>query len=584
MGITYLMKGEQLYFASIYDFPFQALAVEKQEIIREGFPGYFRSQIFPLIDPNKIHLLYNPSENGRPGTAYLFAAAARLYCTLSGIDESYFMEHIHFDPALQYALGLETAHHIPFSKNTFQRFDEALDKYEAITGHDIWDECTHYIDLALAEDMKLTSDFGRGFDIAMRLDTFMMEGHGAYMTRLQIVYTCNFMAIKAMVSLGVYDYIPVGTTHYINDGDHNKMLYFKGKLSEVAALNLEQSGKAYNPGSTDKANQSEQEKRKATIGSARLYELVRESVEIRAAMEQADMVELDEYRILTRMIDDQTKLDSDGVTIIPKNSSEIKGSSMQNPYDEDKTYRNKNHQGFWGYSALVGEVYDDEGNGIITVRELEPNVVSDQEMIRHLYQTMDGSQKIAMSVDAGFTSAELDALANQKNVTVFCGGVTGKTPDPIMASFVLGEDKRSIVQCPKGYEPDSPCEFNEKNEKIRSHFCAGTCSQCEYAKACDARILKDSSATVYVTQSQVFAAQRIVNMHDSNYHALVNKRNAVEGIPSVMRRKYRIDEVTAFGINRARRYFYTAVTAYNITKHYAYYCEQKVPKIIEITA
>ena len=62
------------------------------------------------------------------------------------------------------------------------------------------------------------------------------------------------------------------------------------------------------------------------------------------------------------------------------------------------------------------------------------------------------------------------------------------------------------------------------------------------------------------------------NMHDEKYHKFVNKRNAVEGIPSVMRRKYHIDEVAAFGINRARRYFYSAVTAYNITKHYAYYC------------
>ena len=48
MGITYLKKGEQLSFARIYDFPFQALALEKQEIIREGFPRYFRSQVFHL--------------------------------------------------------------------------------------------------------------------------------------------------------------------------------------------------------------------------------------------------------------------------------------------------------------------------------------------------------------------------------------------------------------------------------------------------------------------------------------------------------------------------------------------------------
>lgn len=46
-----------------------------------------------------------------------------------------------------------------------------------------------------------------------------------------------------------------------------------------------------------------------------------------------------------------------------------------------------------------------------------------------------------------------------------------------------------------------------------------------------------------------------------------NRRNGVEGIMSVMRRKYGIDHIPVFGLERIKSWIWTTLLSYNLVKY-----------------
>lgn len=61
-------------------------------------------------------------------------------------------------------------------------------------------------------------------------------------------------------------------------------------------------------------------------------------------------------------------------------------------------------------------------------------------------------------------------------------------------------------------------------------------------------------------------ARYLEKLSTEKYIELTHLRNAIEGIPSVLRRKYRIDEIPVFGKLRSRQFFLLKIGAYNFGK------------------
>ena len=51
---------------------------------------------------------------------------------------------------------------------------------------------------------------------------------------------------------------------------------------------------------------------------------------------------------------------------------------------------------------------------------------------------------------------------------------------------------------------------------------------------------------------------------------LANTRNGAEGIMSVMRRKYHIDSIPVFGIERSTTWIWSSILSYNLAKYGRY--------------
>ena len=61
-------------------------------------------------------------------------------------------------------------------------------------------------------------------------------------------------------------------------------------------------------------------------------------------------------------------------------------------------------------------------------------------------------------------------------------------------------------------------------------------------------------------------AKYLEKLSTEEYMELTRKRNAVEGVMSVLRCKYRVDEIPTYGKLRSRAFFLFKIGAYNFNK------------------
>ena len=93
------------------------------------------------------------------------------------------------------------------------------------------------------------------------------------------------------------------------------------------------------------------------------------------------------------------------------------------------------------------------------------------------------------------------------------------------------------------------------------------CKDCPHKAECNAKLQKKSAA-VNVTENKVERAKVANNasVSQEEYAYYQHARNAIEGIPSVMRRFYNVDEMPVFGRISSKLFFGLKIAAINIKK------------------
>ena len=569
-------EGRQLTFVNP-GYPFYQFSDRVHQRILNSFEGFFRAKILPLIPAEYVDLLYSPKENVRPGNGVTVVAAI-LYMRVAGIKESYFLSHIHTDIAIQYAIGTEDRMIQPFSERTFRRFRRRLLDAEESLSIDVWDKITSTIDESIAQNMGLNTMFSATYSAAYRIDSLMIHGHATHMTRLQLVYTAVKMAVILMVQVDAIEYLPKQLSHFLDKKDDHKFTYYKGTKKEVKAeydqLHTEMPAEILQGDDSGQARK----KRLALISELRLNRLGEEIILAKNMLESIGLDYTEQYQLIVQLIKEQMELTPNGNYVF-KDGKQITGGSLQSLYDTFMTYRRKNDEKNYGYIGCCAEKYNPSGTGCIVWRQFEPNIYSDQKFADKFYDyliekyqlTTSNFNRIAVSCDALFTSAELQNKVRNDRIDIYCAS-TGFTPDPILVDFKFNDDRSQIIECPANHTP-STSKFNpdKSGGTIKITFKDGECAHCAYCSNCKATTGKRGTSTVEVRLNQVLAAENIKKLSDPTFHMFVDKRNGVESIPAALRKGYAIDDCQQFGYLSHRRYFYTGVTALNIKKYYLYF-------------
>lgn len=496
------------------DDSFERLTDRQKKVVMKSWAKGFADQVFPAIDSGAFKVLYKDNTASRPATPANYVIGALFIKEMFGLTDDETVEMIQCDVRAQYALHSTSLEEQPISDRTFSRFRERLYNYEQATG----------VDLLKTEMEKMADQFCKYLKInkkVKRMDSLMIAMHAKSMSRLEIIYTTVQKCVQLLKKSGYEDLITKGLKHYLDPDDLNEVIYY-AKDEDV---------------------------------EPRLQKAIDEAMEVRRIMDSDEWYDSIEYQLLLRVLNEQTE---DGK---PKNKKNIKSSSLQNPNDPDATYRKKAGKNHKGYVGNIVEAIGDNGSSQIVGFDYDKNTHPDQEYSRdYLEQNRDET----MIADGAYGSVDLQKLAEKKNINLVTTSLTGKEADPVFSDFKMNEEGNEVISCPEGHTPISQ-KFYENTEMIRMKMSLRDCAECPLRDHCHAKLQK-KEAVIMVSAKMVQRAAYMKKLGSEEYKKLTRKRNAVEGIMSVLRRRFHVDDIPVFGKERSKIFFYFKVGAFNVVK------------------
>lgn len=511
---------------------FLGLSKRTLKVVEKSWAKDFADIVFPSINEERFAVLYDKNSSSRPNTPVNYIISALILKEINNLTDDELLEAIHCDVRFQYAMHTTNLDEQPFSDRTLSRFRERLYNYTLQEGVDLLEEEMKSLTDAFAKYMNLNSNI-------KRMDSMMVASHCKRMSRLEILYTTTQNAVKLIHNLGNDDMLPAELMHYLEADDNNKVIYYcKGE--DV---------------------------------SSRLEKVIHEACTVRDIMEDDVWHEFTQYQLLVRVLNEQTDVDEAG-NVIPKSKKDISSSSMQNPSDPDATYRNKAGKDHKGYALNIVETVGEDGTSLITDFSYKTNNYSDSQFCKdYLNSREDNASKETMIADGAYGGHDNTSLAEEKNVKLITTALTGQQPDEIFSEFKLSEDGTKVEACPMGHVPVKTTHY-PKTGICRALFPAGCCENCPNRDRCKCKPQKKNYA-VHVSSKMVERAAYKKKLSTDEYKSLTKKRNAIEGIPSVLRRRYRIDHIPMFGYIRSKMSSETKLMAFNFNKLRRYIKQQE---------
>ena len=510
--------------------------------------------VYPNIDEQKFAPLF--SEKGsRPNIPISIYVSALILKRMYGLSDENFLEFLRSGALnLQVALHTTQYKNQPLSASSLRRFRRRVEEYNAEFGCDLIKEEFMSISEKMAVDMGvLQPDPSEGDNeektILVRMDSMEIEAHGKAMSRVEIIYTTIVIMLRWLLKKGFGNILTDVFTHYLEEGDKNKTIYHRQKEDKKS-------------GKTD----------------TRLEELIRDLIELKGLMEknlsQEILSGIPEYNVMQRVLDEQTMMDADG-NRVPKDGKEISADSVQNPFDTTMTYRYKRGK-HHGFVMNVAEAIDGEGNGIVIHADVEPNTASDSSMAeKYIEQQPDNGTKQVLTADGAYSGEKLDKMAKQKGIEIRNTSLTGSMPYDIDADFEMSEDGEQMIRCPAGKEPEAN-KYNPNTGMVTATMPENCCATCPHRDECNTRFnKKETESKVVLSSNMVRRAQQSRSFSTDEGKANARMRNGVEGIMSVMRRKYNIDHLPVFGLDRLKSWIWTTLLSYNLVKYQKYKLAQK---------
>ncbi len=500
------------------DDSFLNVSQRTKKFVMNSWAKGFSEIIFPAINEKRFAVLYSETKASRhnnPINAIIGALILKEMLTLT--DDELIESILCGDMRFQYALHTTSFEEQPFSDRTFSRFRERLYLHTLKTGTDL-----------LQEEMEsMAETFVKYMNInptVKRMDSLMVSSSCKNMSRLEILYTCVANNVKAVIRTGEEQLLK-GLEHYLEDDDRNKTIYHR-KNEEI---------------------------------SSRLQQVVEDATVLIARLGEA-YYELPEYQLLRRVLAEQTEKNVEGKTV-PKDKKQIKASSLQNPSDPDATYRSKAGKDHKGYVGNLVETTDQNGS-IITFYDYLENSHSDSNFCKETIEKLGvQDEKTIILADGAYASIENVELASNNNIELITTALIGKLPDPVQADFKIDTEKRKVSQCPAGQKPYKT-SYYEAYGMYRASFNRKTCEHCPLREQCGAKLQK-KSAYVMVSEKMVQRAAYLRKLSSEEYRTLSKKRNGVEGLPSVLRRRYGVDHMPVRGLVRSKIWFSFKIGAIN---------------------
>jgi hypothetical protein len=497
------------------------LTERETKFLKKSWAEGFAQIVFPAINEERFSVLYSDTKASRPNTPVNVIIGLLILKEMHGLTDEELVEGLLFNLQYQYALHTTSDNEQPISDRTLSRFRARLYNYEIVTGRDLIHEEIEELASKFAELMKINPSI-------MRMDSVMISSGCRRLSRLSLIYRCIQNMSEAIKKSGHEEMLGKRFTKYLKSSEHDDIGYRLG---------------------------GEEAKKK-------MSELLQDALGL-LELCKSKYYETDEFRQLKRMLKDQS--DIKGGRIYPKDGKDISPASMQNPSDEEATYRKKNGKGNTGYVGNIVETCDEEHGNLITEYDLQPNQHSDLEFTEEVLSAFpDENDTDIVIADGAYGSLDMQELAESKGIELVSSSLVGGISEKDICAYEFEIDDGEIKRCPEGHEPIDSKREVDKGEST-AHFNKIDCEACPNKDRCPIKI-GARTATVKITDKALDRASYADKLNTDKYRELGNKRNGVEGVPSVLRRKYGIDRLTVRGQVRSKMSFGFKIGAINVER------------------
>ena len=480
-----------------------SLTEREREYLINSWAETFSKKIFPFITEDRFSVLYSDNPASRPNNPINVYFGLLILREIFNQSDEEALNSLMFDIRYQHALHTTSFQEQPISKNSLTNFRAAVYRYNQEHGVDLIQE---EIETQAKSFSKLLKIDGK----TVRMDSLMISSSCRKLSRLEIIYSTVARLIKVIdknTTLAEY-FKP-----YLDESHYNDTIYR----------------------SRDKDLNSKI--KKVLKDGVRLYSIYRKDKEIRKTKE---------FKLLARMLKEQKG----------KSSKHISPDSLQNPTDPDATYRKKGKKKHIGYTANIIEKFDDN-NRMITGYDLQKNTYSDQKFAKDTIKRLD--KGTTALVDGAYFSEEINNKAKARGIKMIPTNLVGGGKNNNCDKFEIDEKEHLVKKCPYGHKPVNSI-FKEGS--YRARFDKKHCSNCPFREDCPV-IEQKKSYLFKVSEKTLHRSRLITKMGTSEYQELAKKRAGIEGIPSVLRRRYKIDHLPVRGEVRSKVYLGFKISAIN---------------------
>ena len=483
-----------------------SLTERERKHLKDSWAETFSKKIFPFIKEDRFKVLYSDNPASRPNNPVNVYFGLLILREIFSQSDEEVLNSLLFDIRYQHALHTTSFQEQPVSKNSLTNFRAAVYRYNM----------KHNVDLIQEEIEAQAKAFSKLLKIdgkIIRMDSLMISSSCRKLSRLEIIYSTVARLIKVIDQNTT---LPERFKPYLEEDHYNDTIYR----------------------SRDKDLNSKI--KKVLKDGLKLYFLYRKDKEISKT---------EEFKLLARMLKEQKE----------KSSKKISPDSLQNPTDPDATYRKKGKKKHIGYSANIVEKFDDK-NRMIEGYDLQKNTYSDQKFAQDAIDKLPVEKDgVTALVDGAYFSEEIAKCAKAKGIKMVPTNLVGGGKNNNGDKFEIDEKEHLVKACPSGHQPITS-KFKERS--YRAHFDKKHCSNCPFRKDCPV-IEQKKSYLFKVSEKTLHRCRLITKMGTSEYQDLARKRAGIEGVSSVLRRRYRVDHLPVRGLVRAKVYLGVKISAIN---------------------
>jgi len=500
----------------------QLLLLTEREMkrLKRSWAETFSAQVFPLINEDRFSVLYSDKQASRPNNPVNVVFGLLMLKEFFAQTDEEATESLMFDIRYQYALHTSSREEQPISRNSLSNFRTAVYLYDEEHGTDLIKE---EIESHAKQFSKILNISGK----IKRMDSLMVSSSCKRLSRLEIIYSC--------------------VARLIAEIDKN----YAGFLSEPMKVYLESGHK----------NDTIYRSQEKDVDS-KMKKLTDDAVTLFFQCKNHPVANTDEYKLLCRMLGDQTVAEGDRFTL--KAGKDIASTSLQNPTDPDATSRRKGNKFYTGYTGNFLENFDGK-NAIIEQFSLEANIHSDQSFSKEIIESIGGGEsEISVLVDGAYYSEEINNLAVEQNIKIVPTALVGKISEKMTGTANISIDEMTSLlrHCAN---LKTPIANTFRDNTYIARFSKEQCTNCPHKEHCPV-IEQKKSNLLKVSVEKLTRAKFIVAMRTTEYLSTANKRAGVEGVPSVLRRRHHIDTLPVRGLVRSKLWYGLKIGAINMKR------------------